>query len=43
MKEFWNERYAQEEFIYGTAPNEFLRETLAHINYLGIKQIIYIV
>jgi SAM-dependent methyltransferase len=29
MREFWNERYAQEEFIYGTEPNEFLRETLA--------------
>jgi SAM-dependent methyltransferase len=28
MKEFWNERYAQDEFIYGTAPNEFLREVL---------------
>jgi hypothetical protein len=28
MREFWNERYAQEEFIYGTEPNEFLRQTL---------------
>jgi len=28
MKEFWNERYAQDEFIYGTEPNEFLREIL---------------
>ena len=28
MKEFWNERYAQQEFIYGTEPNEFLREIL---------------
>jgi SAM-dependent methyltransferase len=28
MKEFWNERYSQDEFIYGTEPNEFLREVL---------------
>ena len=28
MKEFWNERYAKEEFIYGTEPNEFLKEEL---------------
>lgn len=31
MKEFWNERYAQEEFIYGVEPNEFLRETLGKL------------
>ncbi|WKV12107.1 class I SAM-dependent methyltransferase [Marivirga harenae] len=29
MKEFWNERYAKEEFIYGTEPNEFFRDVLA--------------
>ena len=28
MKDFWNERYAKKEFIYGTEPNEFLREEL---------------
>lgn len=29
MKEFWNERYAAEEYIYGEAPNEFFKEKLA--------------
>lgn len=28
MKEFWDQRYSQEEFIYGTAPNEFLKQEL---------------
>ncbi|WKK81454.2 methyltransferase domain-containing protein [Marivirga arenosa] len=28
MKEFWNERYAQDTFVYGTEPNEFLRDNL---------------
>lgn len=28
MREFWNERYAKDEFVYGIEPNEFLRETL---------------
>ncbi|SMG39999.1 Methyltransferase domain-containing protein [Marivirga sericea] len=31
MKEFWNERYAKQEFIYGTEPNEFLREELENL------------
>lgn len=31
MKEFWNERYAKEEFIYGTEPNEFLKEQLERL------------
>ncbi|WP_281777702.1 class I SAM-dependent methyltransferase [Croceibacter atlanticus] len=26
--DFWNERYAQEEFIYGTQPNEFFKVQL---------------
>ena len=26
MKDFWNERYNTEEFIYGENPNEFLKE-----------------
>lgn len=26
MKEFWNERYAADGYIYGTAPNDFLKE-----------------
>lgn len=25
MKEFWNERFTKEEFIYGTKPNSFLK------------------
>ncbi|WP_296620416.1 bifunctional 2-polyprenyl-6-hydroxyphenol methylase/3-demethylubiquinol 3-O-methyltransferase UbiG [Marivirga sp.] len=31
MIEFWNERYAKDEFIYGTEPNEFLREQLENL------------
>lgn len=29
MKEFWNNRYAREEYIYGTLPNEYLKQKLA--------------
>lgn len=25
MKEFWNERYAEKEFVYGKAPNDFFK------------------
>ena len=28
MKDFWNERYAEDEFVYGTHPNEWLRTQL---------------
>ena len=28
MKDFWNERYANKEFVYGTKPNEFIKEQL---------------
>lgn len=28
MKSFWNERYAAEAFIYGTAPNEYFKTVL---------------
>ncbi len=28
MKEFWNERFAEEGYSYGTEPNEFLKEAL---------------
>lgn len=31
MKEFWNERYGQQEFAYGKAPNRFFESQLAHI------------
>jgi 2-polyprenyl-3-methyl-5-hydroxy-6-metoxy-1,4-benzoquinol methylase len=30
-KDFWNERYSIEEFIYGTKPNEFLAEQLREL------------
>ncbi len=26
MSDFWNERYRVEEYVYGTAPNDFLRD-----------------
>ena len=29
--EMWNQRYAQEEYVYGIQPNEFLKQTLAEI------------
>ena len=28
MKDFWNERYANDEFIYGTEPNDFFKQQL---------------
>lgn len=28
MKEFWNERYAESQYVYGETPNEFLKEQL---------------
>ncbi|BAP32120.1 tellurite resistance protein TehB [Chryseobacterium sp. StRB126] len=28
----WNERYTQEEFVYGTAPNNYLEEQLKKLN-----------
>ncbi|MGN6602658.1 MAG: class I SAM-dependent methyltransferase [Ginsengibacter sp.] len=27
-KEFWNERYSSEDFVYGTAPNEFFKSQI---------------
>lgn len=32
MKEFWNERYAQKEFVYGENPNRFLIDQLDGLN-----------
>jgi len=29
MKEFWDERYRNEAYVYGEKPNEYLKETLA--------------
>jgi hypothetical protein len=31
MKEFWNERYANEEYAYGEEPNEFFKQELARL------------
>ncbi|MBN1985649.1 MAG: class I SAM-dependent methyltransferase [Prolixibacteraceae bacterium] len=28
MNQFWNERYATEEYVYGTEPNEYFKEQL---------------
>lgn len=35
MKEFWDERYAAKEYIYGTKPNAFLVEQIEKINPVG--------
>jgi cyclopropane fatty-acyl-phospholipid synthase-like methyltransferase len=31
MREFWNERYALENYVYGTEPNEFFSEQLSKL------------
>lgn len=31
MSQFWNERYASDEYAYGTNPNEFLMDQLQHL------------
>ena len=28
MKEFWNERYSEKDFVYGKAPNVFIKSIL---------------
>ena len=28
MKEMWDKRYAQTDFVYGTEPNEFFKKQL---------------
>lgn len=35
MKEFWNERYQQKEYVYGVHPNQFLAEQLSGIPHPG--------
>lgn len=35
MNDFWNNRYADAEFAYGTAPNQFLAEQLANYQLTG--------
>lgn len=32
MKDFWNERYAEPDFVYGTEPNRFFEEQLEHLD-----------
>lgn len=32
MKEFWNERYAQEAFVYGEEPNLFFAQQISQLN-----------
>ena len=32
MKEFWNERYREKEYIYGETPNIFFQEQLRHLS-----------
>ncbi|MDZ7808150.1 MAG: class I SAM-dependent methyltransferase [Gracilimonas sp.] len=31
MKDFWNERYAETEFVYGTEPNAFFKEQIDNL------------
>jgi SAM-dependent methyltransferase len=35
MKEFWNEKYQQKEYVYGVHPNHFLAEQLSGIPHSG--------
>ncbi|PVX51819.1 methyltransferase family protein [Balneicella halophila] len=35
MSEFWNKRYAQEEYIYGKEPNNFFKRTIDRLNLKG--------
>jgi len=32
MKEMWNERFGEEEYVYGTEPNSFFREQIDKLN-----------
>jgi len=32
MNNFWNERYAVEEYVYGTAPNDYFKQELEKLN-----------
>ncbi|SDG75239.1 class I SAM-dependent methyltransferase [Psychroflexus sediminis] len=36
MKEFWNERFSKDEFIYGKKPNSFLKSEIDKISKRGI-------
>lgn len=39
MKQFWNERYAEQEFAYGKEPNQFLK---AHLHLLPKGKILFV-
>lgn len=32
MKDFWDQRYAEEEYVYGEVPNEFFRKEIEKLN-----------
>jgi SAM-dependent methyltransferase len=32
MKDFWNQRYSETQYAYGTEANTFLRQSLEHLN-----------
>ena len=32
MKNFWNERYSSKEYVYGTEPNEFYKDSLLKLS-----------
>ncbi len=32
MKNFWNERYSSKEYVYGTEPNQFYKESLLKLS-----------
>lgn len=35
MREFWNERYGQEEYAYGTEPNAYFRQQISKLKLQG--------
>lgn len=35
MKPFWDERYSQPEYVYGTQPNDFLKASISHLPKTG--------
>lgn len=35
MKEFWNEKFSNKEYVYGKTPNQFFKDTLDNLNIKG--------
>lgn len=35
MQEFWNERYRNEDYVYGKTPNRFFKESIRRLNITG--------